>query len=134
MSRCYTLKKNKGNPRCEQVKGCVWDKKKKCQPKTRKNVKNISMKLDKMMEDLSFIRKEIEELRKTKKNTSPTPTPIMSVNSDNNDDDDDDEYDDGSMNPPEYEEEPESNVNNNSSNVNNNSSNVKYNSPNEDKN
>ena len=119
MSRCYTLKKNKGNPRCEQVKGCVWDKKKKCQPKTRKNVTNISMKLDKMMEDLSFIRKEIEELRKTKKNTSPTPTPIMSVKTDNNDDDDD-ENDDGSMNPPEYEEELESNV--------------KYNSPNEDKN
>ena len=134
MTKCYTLKKTKGNPRCEQVEGCVWDKKKRCQPRTRKNTnspskqnpKNISMKLDKIMEELSMIRKEIGELRKTSKNTSPSFSPSPVINTENEEavmffnnnnkeevEEEEEDYDDGSM---EYvESEP----------------NVNYNSPNE---
>ena len=118
MEKCYTLKKGKGNPKCEETEHCYWDKKKRCQPKktaAASGRKNITMKLDRIMEDLEFIKTELVGLRKTQKNTSanqmpntPNFSPIGKQNTLQNispfatEDQDEDEDDDENL---QYEEE-----------------------------
>ena len=80
MEKCYKLKKTKGNPKCQETTHCYWDPKNRCKErKSEKRMrmerkiqmrkkKNMTMKLDHIMEELKFIKSELMHLRKTQKN------------------------------------------------------------------
>ena len=60
-TKCYKLNRNKGETKCEQVESCYWDKKKRCQNKTRKrtnetNESNTQLKLNRILRELVQIK------------------------------------------------------------------------------
>ena len=71
-TKCYKLNRNKGETKCEQVESCYWDKKKRCQNKTRKranetNESNTQLKLNRILRELVQIKSNLSELRRTQK-------------------------------------------------------------------
>ena len=80
MEKCYKLKKTKGNPKCQEASHCYWDPKNRCKErksekrlrmeqriKMRKK-KNMTMKIDHIMEELKIIKSEVMRLRKPENN------------------------------------------------------------------